>query len=74
MPAGDCPTEEMSDLPMRLIDWFHVLKTNEIEKEFKDQGIEREPALKGMKFMDSKMKSMCKSAQFLVVNQFVVIL
>ena len=28
-----CPLKQMAELPRRLIDWFHVLKTNELEKE-----------------------------------------
>lgn len=59
--SGECPTEEMSELPARLIDWFHVLKINEKEKKMKDQGIEQEPVLKEMKFLDSKLKSMYSS-------------
>ena len=50
----------MSELPARLIDWFHVLKTNEKEQELKDQGIEKEPILKEMKFLESKLKSICE--------------
>lgn len=58
---GNCPTEEMSELPSRLIDWFHVLKTTEKEEEMKLEGIEKEPVLKEMSFLDAKLKSMCKS-------------
>ncbi|XP_057313784.1 testican-2-like [Hydractinia symbiolongicarpus] len=56
--SGNCPTEEMSELPSRLIDWFHVLKTTEKEEEMKLEGIEKEPVLKEMSFLDAKLKSM----------------
>jgi len=53
-----CPALERAELPRRLIDWFHVLKTNDREQQFKDEGIKQEPVLKEMKFVDAKLEGM----------------
>lgn len=53
-----CPVVEKAELPRRLIDWFHVLKTNELEQKYKEEGIKKEPVLKEMKFVDAKLKAM----------------
>lgn len=53
-----CPSAERAELPRRLIDWFHVLKTNEREEKYKSEGIVKEPVLKEMKFIDAKLKAM----------------
>lgn len=53
-----CPALERAELPRRLIDWFHVLKTNEREQQFKDEGIKQEPVLKELKFVDAKLEGM----------------
>ena len=64
--ADKCPSAEKDELPRRLIDWFHVLKTNEREKKYKDEGIEREPILKEMKFNEAKLKAMCKFVNYYI--------
>jgi len=53
-----CLKAEKLQLPQRLIDWFHVLKTNEREAKNKELGIKKQPALKEMKFIDAKLKAM----------------
>lgn len=58
--VSDCKASEMSELPARLIDWFHVLKVNEKVQEMKDQGIEQEAVMKEDSFSEEKLKSMCK--------------
>ena len=58
--AGKCPLEELKELPVRLIDWFHVLKINQRQKEFIDQRIEGEELLPRMKFSEAKLKALCK--------------
>ena len=58
--AGKCPLEELRELPVRLIDWFHVLKINQRQKEFTDQRIEGEELLPRMQFSEAKLKALCK--------------
>lgn len=53
-----CLPAERVQLPRRLIDWFHVLKTNEREQENREQGFVSEPVLKEMTFIDAKLKAM----------------
>lgn len=55
---GKCPVQELKELPVRLIDWFHVLKYNQRQQEFKDQNIEGEDVLPKMKFVEAKMKAL----------------
>lgn len=57
-PKQECSTNEMAELPTRLIDWFHVLKINEKVKEMKDQRIEQEPVMHAEKFTDEKIRAM----------------
>lgn len=56
--TDNCKASEMSELPARLIDWFHVLKVNEKVQEMKDQGIEQEAVMKEDSFSEEKLKSM----------------
>lgn len=53
-----CPDHERRNLPSRLIDWFHVLRANEIEKENKLKGNHQQPVLKEINFVDGKLKAM----------------
>ena len=61
-----CSTADMSELPARLIDWFHVLKTNEKAKEMEDQHMEGEPVMIEENFTNEKMRAMCKFALLLL--------
>jgi len=56
--SGSCPNEELSELPVRLIDWFHVLKLNKREEALKAERIEDEDIAIKATFMDSKLKAM----------------
>lgn len=53
-----CSSSEMSELPARLIDWFHVLKINEKVQEMEDQHIEQEPVMKEENFTNEKIRAM----------------
>ncbi|XP_065058262.1 testican-2-like [Rhopilema esculentum] len=48
---GVCLQSDLSELPGRLIDWFHVLKSNE-------QGDKGKSSIKEMSFLDAKLKAM----------------
>lgn len=54
--AYRCPKDELEQLPNRLVDWFHVLKTNELRKEFEMKGLSTKSMLRELKFMDAKLK------------------
>eukprot|EP00794_Sanderia_malayensis_P006764 gene6764-7525_t len=47
-----CTKKDLADLPGRLIDWFHVLKSNTFKKEKLGK------TLKEMKFLDAKLRAM----------------
>jgi len=53
-----CLKAERVQLPRRLIDWFHVLKTNERDALNREKGIKKQPVLREMKFIDAKLKAM----------------
>jgi len=50
-----CIAQDLRDLPGRLIDWFHVLKSNTLRKKSSSKG---KSSLKEMKFLDAKLRSM----------------
>jgi len=53
-----CTQGEMKELPRRLIDWFHVLKTNLREEQYNRSDVSKELPLKRMEFLDGKLKAM----------------
>lgn len=61
----------MSELPSRLIDWFHVLKVNEKAKEMEDERMENEPVMIEEDFTNEKMRAMCKLYLFNLMHQAV---
>ena len=52
-----CTEQELSELPGRLIDWFHVLKAT---TSFSSKDGKKPDSLKEMSFLDGKLKAMCE--------------
>lgn len=57
-PTVLCPLVEMRSLPGRLVDWFHVLKTNEKRRMFTEMNMPTKHILTEMSFMEAKLKSL----------------
>lgn len=57
-PTTLCPVIEMQNIPNRLVDWFHVLKTNERRKMFMEQNKPSKVVLREMSFVEAKLKSL----------------
>ena len=60
-----CSKQELNDLPARLLDWFHILRSNNIRAK---DATNKKSTLKEMSFLDAKLKAMCEYRFYYLFN------
>uniref|UniRef100_T2M8U2 Testican-2 n=1 Tax=Hydra vulgaris TaxID=6087 RepID=T2M8U2_HYDVU len=60
-PKEKCPKSKLMELPHQLIEWFHIMKSNEKERIIRENGTKNDEALKELDFIQAKLNSIYSS-------------